>query len=165
MKRTPTAFPFSTLVASVKAICKFPLETEASRIISGLRWIGLFSSKPLKPRGGNLLDTLCLQLETLMAYSPGERDLVILQHKFIVEWADGSTEIRTSTLEAYGSPVGQGHSAMARTVGMPCGIATQLILDNVLKEPGVHAPYTKEICELLLGKLEEEGLGLSEKTL
>jgi len=34
-----------------------------------------------------------------------------------------------------------------------------------LKEPGVHAPYTKEICELLLGKLEEEGLGLSEKTL
>ncbi len=146
-------------------ICKFSSETEASRIISGLRWIGLFAQKSLTPRGGNLLDTLCIQLETLMAYSPGERDLVILQHKFVIEWADGTTEIRTSTLEAYGSPVGQGHSAMARTVGIPCGIATQLILDKALKEPGVHVPYTKEICELLLGKLELEGLGLIEKTL
>jgi hypothetical protein len=26
-----------------------------------------------------------------MAYKPGERDLVMLQHKFYVEWADGKT--------------------------------------------------------------------------
>ena len=67
---------------------------EAVRVISGLRWIGLFSQEPLVPRGGNLLDTLCGNLETLMAYAPGERDLVMLQHKFIVERADG-TEVRT----------------------------------------------------------------------
>ena len=54
-----------------------------------MRWIGLFSSEKVKPRAGNLLDTLCAQLETLMAYAEGERDLVMLQHKFIVEWADG----------------------------------------------------------------------------
>lgn len=63
------------------------------RVISGLRWIGLFSHEPLVPRGGNLLDTLCARLETLMAYAPGERDLVMLQHKFVVERADG-TEVR-----------------------------------------------------------------------
>ena len=85
-------------------------------------------------RDGNLLDTLCAQLETLMAYAPGERDLVMLQHKFVVEWADGKTvstrrfptqgtmniwaylgmggqDTITSTLEAYGEP--GGHSAMA----------------------------------------------------
>jgi len=80
----------STLVAHVKSVCKFPNDAEATRIISGLRWIGLFSSEVAKPRAGNLLDTLCGQLETLMKYEEGERDLVMLQHKFVVEWADGS---------------------------------------------------------------------------
>ncbi len=100
-----------------------------------------------------------------MAYAPGERDLVMLQHKFVVEWADGTTEIRTSTLEAYGEPTGQGHSAMARTVGLPCGIATQMVLDNVLKETGVHVPYTEEVCQLLRVQLEKEGIGFVEKVL
>lgn len=54
---------------------------------------------------------------------------------------------------------------MALTVGLPCGIATQLVLDGVLKEPGVHAPYTPEVCEPIRKVLEEEGLGLVEKVL
>ena len=80
----------STLVARIKEICEFPSVSESERIISGLRWIGLFSSEPVKPRAGNLLDTLCAQLERLMKYEQGERDLVMLQHKFVVEWADGT---------------------------------------------------------------------------
>lgn len=86
-------FIYSSLISHVKSICKFPDESESSRIISGLRWIGLFSSEKVKPRGGNLLDTLCAQLETLMKYEERERDLVMLQHKFVVEWKDGS-EVR-----------------------------------------------------------------------
>ncbi len=54
---------------------------------------------------------------------------------------------------------------MALTVGLPCGIATQLVLDGALKEPGVHAPYTPEVCDLLRKVLEAEGLGLVEKAL
>ena len=75
----------------MKELYTFPNEGEAHRIISGLRWIGLFSNEKATVRDGNLLDTLCAQLETLMAYAPGERDLVMLQHKFVVEWADGKT--------------------------------------------------------------------------
>ncbi|KAG2113397.1 Saccharopine dehydrogenase-domain-containing protein [Suillus discolor] len=153
----------STLVTHVKSVCKFPNDAEATRIISGLRWIGLFSSETVKPRAGNLLDTLCAQLETLMKYEQGERDLVMLQHKFVVEWADGSEQTLTSTLEQYGSP--SGHSAMALTVGVPCGIATQLVLDGVFKTPGVHVPYTKEICDPIRELLESEGLGLIERAL
>ena len=76
-------------------MCKFPNESESVRIISGFRWIGLFLTEKVAPRGKNLLDTLCAQLEGLMRYEQGERDLVILQHKFVVEWADG-TEVRIS---------------------------------------------------------------------
>ncbi|CAA7266679.1 unnamed protein product [Cyclocybe aegerita] len=155
----------STLIARVKEVCQFPDELEANRIVSGLKWIGLLSNEKLTPRAGNLLDTLCAQLETLMAYAPGERDLVMLQHKFVIEWADGATEVRTSTLEAYGAPTGKGHSAMALTVGVPCGIATQLVLDGVINQPGVHAPYSKEICDPLRAEVEKEGLGLTEKVL
>ncbi|KAI6102285.1 Saccharopine dehydrogenase-domain-containing protein [Pisolithus croceorrhizus] len=152
-----------TLVARIKTVCKFPDESESTRIISGFRWIGLFSSEKVKPRGKNLLDTLCAQLETLMKYETGERDLVMLQHKFVVEWQDGTQQILTSTLEKYGSP--GGHSAMAVTVGVPCGIATQLVLDGVINTPGVLAPYTKEICEPIRAVLESEGLALVERVL
>lgn len=74
-------------------------------------------------------------------------------------------DIITSTLEAYGER--GGYSAMARTVGVPCGIAVQLILDGepALTKPGVHAPYTKEVCDPLREKLEGEGIGMVERVL
>ncbi|RDX42415.1 saccharopine dehydrogenase [Lentinus brumalis] len=153
----------STLIAKVKEICQFPDEGEAHRIISGLKWIGFFSSEKAAIHDGNLLDTLCAQLQVLMPYGPGERDLVMLQHKFIIEWADGRRETRTSTLEAYGDP--SGHSAMALYVGVPCGIAVQLVLDGKLNTPGVLAPYSKEICDPIREILESHGMGLVEKVL
>ncbi|KAM5545793.1 hypothetical protein V8D89_000831 [Ganoderma adspersum] len=153
----------STLIARVRELAAFPDEDEAQRIITGLRWIGLFSQERATVRGGTLLDTLCAQLETLMAYAPGERDFVMLQHKFVVEWADGKTDTITSTLEAYGDP--SGHSAMALYVGVPCGIAVQLVLDGKLNTPGVLAPYSKEICDPIREILEQQGMGLVEKVL
>jgi spermidine synthase len=153
----------SSLVSHIKSVCKFPNDSESTRIISGFRWIGLFSTAKVVPRGKNLLDTLCAQLEGLMKYEQGERDLVMLQHKFVVEWADGTEQTLTSTLERYGSP--SGHSAMALTVGLPCGIATQLVLDGKINTPGVLVPYTKEICDPIRAVLESEGLGLVERVL
>ncbi|KAG8781343.1 hypothetical protein FRC15_008867 [Serendipita sp. 397] len=155
-----------TLASSVKlGEAEFPSASEKARIVSGLRWIGLLSStEKVTVRGSNLLDTLCARLETLMAYEEGERDLVMLQHKFTVEWTkeDGSVdeEVITSTLEMYGTP--GGHSAMAVTVGVPCGIATQLVLDGVINQTGVLAPYSKELCDPLIELLEKEGLGMVE---
>jgi len=153
----------AALVSRIKSLCSFPDESEATRIVSGFRWIGLFSNEQAPLRASNLLDTLCAQLETRMKYEEGERDLVLLQHKFFVEWADGTESILTSTLEAYGAP--QGHSAMALTVGVPCGIATQLVLDGVINQKGVQVPYSKEICDPIREILEKEGLGLIEKVL
>lgn len=86
-------------MSRVKGLCQFPNEADSERILGGLRWIGLFSSEPATVRGGNLLDTLCAQLEKELSYRPGERDLVILQHKFVVEWQDGK-KVRKSRLAA-----------------------------------------------------------------
>lgn len=69
----------------------------------------------------------------------------------------------TSTLEAYGNPIG--FSAMALLVGVPCGIAVQLVLDGVLNKTGIQVPYSKEICDPIRKILEEEGIGMVEKVL
>lgn len=79
----------SSLIASINEKCKFPSEAESDRVTSGMRYFGLFSSDKAVIRGGNLLDALCGQLEKLCSFQPGERDLVMLQHKFVVEWKDG----------------------------------------------------------------------------
>ncbi|KAG8893842.1 hypothetical protein FRC01_013321, partial [Tulasnella sp. 417] len=154
----------SSLIAAIKSRVTFPSPQEEQRIISGLRWMGLLSNTPAVLKGTplNLLDTLCGRLEGLMKFEPGEADLVMLQHKFVVEWADGRNETITSTLEAYGSTLPGGHSAMAVLVGVPCGIAVQLVLDGVLNKPGVQAPYSKDVCDPLREKLEEEGITMVE---
>jgi hypothetical protein len=51
--------------------------------------MGLFSAEKVAVRSGTLLDTVCARLEVLMKYEPGERDLVMLQQTFVVEWKDG----------------------------------------------------------------------------
>jgi saccharopine dehydrogenase-like NADP-dependent oxidoreductase len=72
-------------------------------------------------------------------------------------------QINTSTLEAYGAP--SGHSAMALTVGIPCGITTQLVLDGIISTPGILVPYTKEICNPIREQLEKEGIAMVERVL
>ncbi|OSD05644.1 saccharopine dehydrogenase [Trametes coccinea BRFM310] len=152
-----------TLIKRVKELCQFPNEEEGRRIISGLKWVGVFSSAQADIRDGNLLDTFCALLEPLLRFEEGERDLVLLQHKFVIERADGSQDTITSTLEAYGEP--DGHSAMARYVGVPCGIAAQMVLDGFFKEPGIFAPHSKEICDPIRETLEAHGMGLVERVL
>lgn len=49
----------------------------------------MFSATPVTRRG-NYLDTLCATLEDKMMYGKGERDMVMLQHKFEVELKDGT---------------------------------------------------------------------------
>lgn len=135
------------------------------RILAGLQWLGLFSSAKTTPRG-NPLDTLCATLEEKMQFEDGERDLVMLQHKFGIEWADGKKEIRTSTLCLNGDPYGsKGYSAMARTVGVPCAVATKQVLRGQFKQPGVYAPITWDIAEPLLEELKRDhGIELTEAT-
>lgn len=53
----------STLITQIKQVCAFPSESEATRIIDGLRWMGLFSGEKVAVHNGALLDTLCARLE------------------------------------------------------------------------------------------------------
>ena len=153
----------SDLLWAIASKTKFSDNTEKDRIITGLKWIGIFSSDPITPRN-TPLETLCASLEAKMQYEAGERDMVMLQHKFGIEWEDGKTETRTSTLVDYGDP--KGYSSMARLVGVPCGVACLMVLDGRISEKGVLAPVTWSLAEPLLVELKKNwGIEMTEKTL
>jgi saccharopine dehydrogenase (NADP+, L-glutamate forming) len=141
------------IIWAISSRTKFPSTEEKTRIIAGLRWIGLLSDEKITPRG-NPLDTLCATLEEKMQYEEGERDFVMLQHRFEIENKDGSKDVRTCTLAEYGDP--KGYSAMAKLVGVPCAVAVQQVLDGTLSERGVIAPMSPEICRPLLKTLEDK---------
>ncbi|TAQ86905.1 hypothetical protein B7494_g4758 [Chlorociboria aeruginascens] len=113
------------LVWAISSKATFKDTEEKERLLAGLKWIGIFSSETIIPRG-NPLDTLCATLEKKMQFEEGERDLVMLQHKFEIEYKDGKKETKTSTLCEYGAPVGSnGYSAMAKlstTHGDMCSV-------------------------------------------
>lgn len=160
------------LVEGVRARCAFADADEASRVLRGLRWLGLFdAAAPLTVGGlpeqlaageGNLLDTLCKNLEGKCAYAPGERDMVMLQHSFGVVTKDGEEKTLTSTLLDYGVP--NGTTSMARLVGVPCGVAARLLLEGhpAIKQPGIQVPYTFEIAEPIRRALVAEGIAMTE---
>ncbi|CCK69770.1 saccharopine dehydrogenase (NADP+, L-glutamate-forming) KNAG_0D00180 [Huiozyma naganishii CBS 8797] len=150
------------IISKIDSLTKWESDEDRERILSGLAWLGLFSNTPITPRA-NPLDSLCARLEELMQYEEGERDMVVLQHKFGIEWADGTTETRTSTLVDYGK-LG-GYSSMAATVGLPVSVATKLVLDGTIKGPGLVAPYSPEINDPIMKELKDKyGIYLKEKT-
>ena len=103
-------------------------------------------------------------LERKMEFEPGERDFVMLQHRFEIEHADGTRETRTSTLAEYGDP--NGYSAMAKLVGVPCGVAVKQVLDGTIAERGILAPMNSKINNPIMEELKEKyGISLREKTL
>jgi saccharopine dehydrogenase (NADP+, L-glutamate forming) len=154
------------LVWAVSSKTKFNSNEDRDRIIAGLRWVGLFSDEQIDPKG-TPLDCLCATLEKKMKYEKGERDFIMLQHKFQIQHKDGSKEMRTSTLCDYGEPEGSGgYSAMARLVGVPCAVAVLMILKSEIKDKGILAPVTPELAEPIRLKLKQEyGIDLVEKTL
>ncbi|KAF8523496.1 Saccharopine dehydrogenase-domain-containing protein [Hysterangium stoloniferum] len=150
----------SAILAAIASLLPGDKNTR-DQVVSGLRWIGLLGAEKATVR--------------LMRYEQGEQDMIVFQHRFDVQWKDGGN---TSTLITYGNPLPGGYTAMALTVGLPCGIATQLVLDGEIKTKGVCTPYfgrradgskyagsskeAKDMCALLRVNLEEEGVGCVE---
>jgi saccharopine dehydrogenase-like NADP-dependent oxidoreductase len=146
---------FSQHLAEQWALC------DDAKPITDLAWLGLFSNEPL-PEGKNTpIDVLVTQMESKMAYKPGERDMLVMQHEFVAEYPDHQEAI-TATMIDYGIPYGD--TSMSRTVGLPAAIAVRMILQGELSGlTGVHIPVIPEIYEPVLAELEQLDIGLTER--
>ncbi|KYR00432.1 hypothetical protein DLAC_11537 [Tieghemostelium lacteum] len=136
------------------------IEQDTKYAIEGFKWLGMFSNDEIIQNRGNIpLDTLCATLEKKLSYQPDQVDIVVLQHEFIVKYSD-HMEKETSKLICFGQKGGS--SGTSITVGVPVGIAAELILDQVIKEHGVIGPVTPEIYLPILDKLKKEGIEMIE---
>jgi saccharopine dehydrogenase-like NADP-dependent oxidoreductase len=124
-------------------------------------WLGLFSDEPLPLERGSALDIMSARMTAKMAYLPGERDMICLQHEFYASYPKAGREKIYSTLIDYGIPGGD--SSMSRTVGLPPAIGTRLILEGKIKETGVHIPVTPEIYLPILAELKNLKIAFKEK--
>jgi saccharopine dehydrogenase-like NADP-dependent oxidoreductase len=130
-------------------------------VLARLEWAGLLSDRRLPERRAAPLDLFVGRLAKLMAYRPGERDMVVMEHRAEAAFPDGHTEEISSTLVATGEPWGQ--SAMARAVSLPAAIAARLVLEGAVEATGVQIPLLPDIYRPVLAELESLGLSFRER--
>jgi saccharopine dehydrogenase (NADP+, L-glutamate forming) len=130
-------------------------------ILRRLEWLGLFSDEPLPLQKGSALDIIGARMTAKLAYAPGERDMIVLQHEFFASYPKAGQEKIISTLIDFGIPGGD--SSMARTVGLPAAIGTKLILEGKIRETGVHIPISPEIYLPILAELKSLNIAFKEK--
>ncbi len=143
--------------AEVAAFCGLPPNSD---IIGRMEWLGLFGNEPVAKGVDNPLDILCARLVEKLAYSPGERDMIVLYHDFTAEYPGGKMQKISSTLIDFGIP--NGASSMSRTVSLPAAIGTRLILEGKITRPGVHAPTSPDAYEPILAELGTLGIRCKE---
>lgn len=131
-------------------------EVTAESCYNALSWLGALDGQrqmSTKLTGGSttILDAFCALLETKLQYASGERDMAYMHHEFITRLADGRRKRITADLCEFG--VAGGHSAMARTVGLPVAVSARLILEKRFSECGVQAPLAASFYRPLLDEL------------
>ncbi|OMH85312.1 Alpha-aminoadipic semialdehyde synthase, mitochondrial [Zancudomyces culisetae] len=163
-----------------------PADPVVTRVVSTLGKFGMLetSSYDVKVSSSIIaptaLDGFCSILQRNLAYSPNERDMVLLSHEFIAAFPAqasskgshvlggnnhsnpgfGRYELHKSTLASYGgikideiTGENKGESAMSRTVGIPVGIASCILLEGLVSTKGVIRPTQREIYIPMLDRL------------
>jgi len=132
-----------------------------SAVIKRLEWLGLFGNEPLPEDKDSPLDYLNILTLKKMSLDKKEKDMIVMHHQFIAEYAS-KKEYITSTLLEYG--VINGDSAVARTVSLPAAIAVKMILEGKIDITGTHIPVISEIYNPILDELEEMDIKFDERT-
>lgn len=126
-----------------------------------LEWLGIFSNEPIG-LGKPATPAQILQhiLEKKWTLNDKDIDMIVMWHKFNYTLHGQEHEIH-STMMVKGSDAL--NTAMAKTVGLPVAIATQMILEGKITTTGIRIPISKEIYEPVLNELEKNGIRCNEK--
>ena len=85
--------------------------------------------------------------------------MVVMWHKFVYQIGGENKELHFSMVLK-----GDDHfTAMAKSVGLPVGIASKLILNGKITEKGIHVPIKKNMYDPILRELEKDGIRFVEK--
>lgn len=124
-----------------------------------LEFLGLFDESPVPAGAASSADILQYLLETRLAMQPNDKDMIVMLHEFEYELNGGQKKLQSSLVVKGEDNL---HTAMAKTVGLPLGIAAKIILNGTLRLTGLHIPIVKEIYEPVLEELEHEHVKFKE---
>lgn len=120
-----------------------------------LRWSGFFDAEFVGIKAGTPAAILEHILMKKWRLKPGDRDLVVMWHRFSYEFRK-EMKVVQYCLALKGTD--QSHTAMALTVGLPLGIATRLLLENKIQQRGVVIPLKREFYGPILHELSLRGI-------
>lgn len=144
-------------------MAKFLNVDEQSAAIKSLDWLGFFSNELIGRTVDSPFNITCDLMFNKMMLKETERDMILIQHELLVRYPDDHEERILSRMVEYGTPGGD--TAIARTVALPAAIATEMILTGQIKTTGLLRPFSPEIYEPVLRKLEEEGIMMQEESM
>ena len=126
-----------------------------------LEYLGLFDETPVPVNAKTSAAILQFLLETKLKMEPADKDMIVMLHEFEYE-LEGKNHQLKSCLVVKGED--SLRTAMAKTVGLPLGIAAKLILNETIKLKGLHIPTAKDIYDPVLIELETAGIKFTETT-
>jgi len=133
---------------------------EANLTLKQLFFLGIDDKETLINKGFcSPADVLQFALEKKLTLGPGEKDMIVMLHEIVYRVGNQQLAARSSLIVEGLDNV---RTAMAKTVGLPLGIATKLILNGTIQLKGLHIPVAKEIYEPVLNELEWHGITFHE---
>jgi saccharopine dehydrogenase (NADP+, L-glutamate forming) len=145
-----------------EALKDFLSVSNNSDIIQKIEWLGLLSDKRVRLKNATPADILLDLLKQKWAFKKTDRDMVILQTEIEYQ-LNGQKEKIISSFVLKGED--SEHTAMSKTVGLPLGIAANLILNDHIKERGVIIPIHRDIFRPALKELSNLGITPTEKVI
>ena len=118
-----------------------------------LHWLDMFSEELVGLQEGTPAQILEHILKKKWTMEEDEGDMIVMWHKFNY-LLGGKEHEEHATFVMIGE--NQSSTAMAKTVGLPLGIATKKILSGEISATGVLAPTIDSIYEPILKELTEQ---------
>lgn len=129
--------------------------------IKALSWLGLLDNVPMNRKQDSAFEITSDIMIDKMWMDPTDRDMVAMQHIFLVKDKSGKLSVIKSRLLDFGDP--SGFSSVAKTVALPAAVAVDNILNGKIKLTGVHRPVVPEIYNPIMDTLETMGIKMIEE--
>jgi saccharopine dehydrogenase-like NADP-dependent oxidoreductase len=124
--------------------------------------IGLFENEILIAGGYTSAKVLQCLLEKKWKMNEMDKDMILMLHEFEYELKEKNHNLKSSLIVKGENSL---RTAMAKTVGLPLGIAAKLILENKIVLGGLHIPIIPEIYEPVLNELQMQGIRFHEESI
>lgn len=128
-------------------------EADRALVRKQFTYLGLNNRYPLPVEAGSSADTLRYLLETRLKMAQDDRDMIIMLHEMDYEKNNRLYSTKSCMIVKGDDAL---NTAMAKTVGLPLGIAAELILEKKINIAGLKIPVTRDIYEPVLIKLKEK---------